>query len=122
MASILIIDDDASIRVFLRRVLEADGHQVREAANGDLGLLQYRAAPSELVITDLLMPERDGMEVIRALAKDYVGVQIIAMSGAAGKGHLLDVATLLGARQVIRKPFTPEEIRRVVRQTLEHPS
>jgi two-component system response regulator (stage 0 sporulation protein F) len=122
LASILIIDDDTSIRQYVRRVLEEDGHHVRESANGDLGLLLYRAAPSELVITDLLMPERDGMEVILALAKEYVGVQIIAMTGAAGEGNLLDVATLLGARQVIRKPFTPEEIRRVVRRTLEHSS
>ena len=122
MASILILDDDASIRVFLRRVLEADGHQVREAANGDLGLALYRTAPSDLVITDLLMPERDGMEVILALTKEYVGVRIIAMTSAAGAGNLLDVATLLGARQVIRKPFTPEEIRRVVRGTLDQSS
>ena len=119
MASILIIDDDASIREFVRRVLEADGHQVREAANGDFGLVLYREAPADLVMTDLLMPERDGMEVILALTKEYVGVQVIAMTGAAGEGNLLDVATLLGARQVIRKPFTPEEIRLVVRQTLE---
>lgn len=122
VASIVIIDDDASIRVFLRRALEEDGHQVREAADGDLGLALYRTAPSDLVITDLLMPERDGMEVIRALTKGYVGVRIIAMTSAAGAGNLLDVATLLGARQVIRKPFTPEEIRRVVRGTLDQSS
>ncbi|MFO0700002.1 MAG: response regulator [Nitrospira sp.] len=122
MASILIIDDDASIREFLRRVLEEDGHQVREATNGDVGLLLYHAAPAELVITDLLMPERNGIEVILALAKEYVGVQFIVMTGAAGQETLLDIAMLLGARQVIRKPFTPEEIRRVVRLTLECPT
>lgn len=119
MASILIIDDDASIRECLRRVLEEDGHHVREAANGDLGLLLYRAAPSELVITDLLMPERDGMEVILTLTKEYVEPRIIAMTETTGGRHFLEVATLLGARQVVEKPFTPEEIRRVVQHALE---
>ncbi len=64
MASILIVDDDPSMRGFLRSLLEADGHQIREAGNGHLGLLLYREAPTDLVITDLLMPERDGMELI----------------------------------------------------------
>lgn len=62
------------------------------------------------------------MEVILTLTKEYVGARIIAITGAPGGRHFLEVATLLGARQVIQKPFTPEEIRRVVRQTLEQPS
>lgn len=119
MASILIVDDDASMRGFLRSILEADGHQLREAANGHLGLLLYREAPTDLVITDLLMPERDGMELILALTKDYGGVRIIAIAGAPGGKHLLEVATLLGARQVVQKPFTPDELRRVVQRTLD---
>ncbi|NOU12299.1 MAG: response regulator [Nitrospira sp.] len=119
MASILIIDDNASIREFVRRILEADGHQIRDAANSHIGLVLYREAPADLVITDLLMPERDGMEVILALTKEFVAARIIAMTGATGEGCLLDVAALLGAHQVVRKPFTPEEMRRVVRRTLE---
>ena len=119
MASIVIIDDDASIREFVRRVLEVDGHQIREAANGHLGLALYREAPADLVITDLLMPERDGIEVILTLAKEYVGVQFVAMTGAAGKGSLLDIATLLGAQQIVEKPFSSEELRRVVQRALE---
>lgn len=119
MASILIVDDDASMRGFLRSILEADGHQIFEAGNGHLGLLRYREAPTDLVITDLLMPERDGMELILALTKEYRGVRIIAITGATGGKHFLEVATLLGARQVVQKPFTPDELRRVVQRTLE---
>lgn len=120
MPSILIVDDEAPIRELLRSILEADGHQIRDAANGHLGLLHYREAPADLVITDLLMPERDGMELILALTREWLEARIIAMTGATGKRNLLDVAKLLGARHVIAKPFTPEEIRRAVRVTLEH--
>src|SRR5207245_10108525 len=67
MASILIIDDDAPVRVLLCRILEEDGHMVREAANGQMGLTMYCQEPADLVITDILMPERDGMEVTLAL-------------------------------------------------------
>lgn len=119
MASILIVDDDASIREFVRRVLEADGHQIREAANGHLGLALYREAPADLVITDLLMPERDGIEVILTLTKEYVEPRILAMTETTGGRHFLEVAMLLGARQIVEKPFTPEEIRRVVQRALE---
>lgn len=120
MASILIVDDEAPIRSLLRSILEADGHHIREAANGHLGLRHYRDAPADLVITDILMPERDGMEVLLALTREFLEARVIVMTGVTGEGNLLDVAKLLGARHVIAKPFTPEEIRRTVRVTLEH--
>ena len=119
MASILIIDDEPPIRTLLRRLLEEDGHQIREAANGHIGLLLYREAPADLVITDLLMPERDGLEVTIDLTQEFLDAKVIAMTGAAGQRSLLGVAKLLGARHVISKPFTSEEIRQVVRVTLE---
>ena len=56
MATILIVDDDAPIRAVLRNILEKDGHQIREAANGRIGLMLFREAPADLVITDILMP------------------------------------------------------------------
>jgi two-component system, response regulator, stage 0 sporulation protein F len=120
MASILIVEDDAPIRALLRDILEADGHQIREAANGQIGLTLYRDSPADLVITDILMPERDGMEVTLALTQEFLDARVIAITGATGDQNFLNVAKLFGARQVIQKPFTPEVIRRVVRFTLDH--
>lgn len=120
MASILVVDDDAPIRALLRCILEADGHQVREAANGHMSLLLYREAPADLVITDILMPERDGMEVTLALTQEFLDAKVIAMTGAIGDQNFLNVARFFGARQVIQKPFTVQEIRHLVRFTLEH--
>lgn len=120
MASILIVDDEAPIRALLRRILEEDGHQVREAANGQIGLAMYREARADLVITDILMPERDGMEVTLALTQEFLDAKVIAMSGASGDQNFLNVAKLFGARQIMQKPFTVEEVRRLVRYTLDH--
>ncbi|MDP1947934.1 MAG: response regulator [Nitrospirota bacterium] len=119
MATILIVDDDASIRTFLCRILEEDGHEVREAADGRIGLKMYRQDPTDLVITDILMPERDGMEVTLALTREFMEANVIAMSGATDARCLLDIAKLFGAQHVIQKPFTVEGIRRLVRITLE---
>lgn len=99
---------------------DEDGHHVREAANGQIGLTLYREAPADLVIIDILMPERDGMEVTHALTQEFLDAKVIAMTGATGEQNFLNVAKLFGARQVIQKPFTVEEDRRLVRFTLEH--
>jgi two-component system response regulator (stage 0 sporulation protein F) len=120
MASILIVDDDAPIRTVLRDILEEEGHEIREAADGQIGLALYREAPVDLVITDILMPERDGMEVTLALTQEFLDARVIAMTGATGHRNFLNVPKLFGARRVIQKPFTVEEIRRVVRFTLDH--
>ncbi|OQW31505.1 MAG: histidine kinase [Nitrospira sp. SG-bin1] len=120
MASILIVDDDAAIRTLLRTILEADGHHIREAENGQIGLALYREAPTDLVITDILMPERDGMEVTLALTQEFLDAKVIAITGATGDQNFLNVAKLFGARRVIPKPFTPDVIRRAVRFTLDH--
>ncbi|MCP9440847.1 MAG: response regulator [Nitrospira sp.] len=120
MASILIVDDEEPVRTLLRRVLEKDGHTVSEAANGAIALALYRQNPADLVITDILMPERDGMAVLLDLTKEFLDAKVIAMTGASGDQHLLRVAKLFGARAVIKKPFAVEEIRRLVRFTLDH--
>jgi two-component system response regulator (stage 0 sporulation protein F) len=119
MASILIVDDDPQIRSLLHRILEEDGHQIREAPNGQVGLELYRQAPADLVITDILMPERDGMEVTLALTREFLDARVIAMTGANGDQNFLNVAKLFGARKVMHKPFTIEQVRRLVHDTLE---
>ena len=85
MAHILVVDDDMSIRAFVLEILEEEGYSVEEAVDGKQGLQRYREEPADLVITDILMPEVDGVEFIMCLQEIYPGVKIIAMSGG-GRG------------------------------------
>lgn len=118
MAFILIVNDDAPIRAVLRDILEEDGHQIREAANGQVGLALYRERHPDLVITDMLMPERNGLEVTLPLTKTLLDAQVIAMTRTTGDHNLLNVVKLFGVRRVIQKPFTPGDLRRAVRFAL----
>jgi DNA-binding NtrC family response regulator len=103
---ILVIDDDAHIRSLLRTALEHTGYEVAEAPNGAVGMQHYRTQPTDLVITDLCMPEMNGLDVIIGLRRDFPEARIMAMSGGAGGAHdLLPVAEDLGAVQTIQKPF-----------------
>ena len=98
MATILIIDDEESIRHLLREVLEKAGHKVLEAANGREGLETYQKHPADLVIMDLLMPDTDGLETTLQLTREYVDAKVIAITGAQGDRNFLDVANLFGAQ------------------------
>ena len=103
---ILVIDDDAHIRALLRTALEHTGYEVAEAPSAAVGMQHYRTQPTDLVITDLCMPEMNGLDVIIGLRRDFPEVRIMAMSGGAGGSHdLLPVAEGLGAIQTIQKPF-----------------
>ncbi|MCX6632736.1 MAG: PAS domain S-box protein [Candidatus Solibacter sp.] len=106
-ASILVADDEAAVRGFLRNVLEQGGYEVVEAVDGKQALQQVRAGHVDLVITDLIMPEQEGIETIQALRRDVPGVGIIAISGAFG-GQFLKMAQMLGADAVLNKPVSPE--------------
>jgi two-component system response regulator (stage 0 sporulation protein F) len=117
--SILIIDDDKLIRVFLRQVLEEAGYMVFEAPNGRIGLRQFRQTPTALVITDLLMPDKDGLEVTMALRHESPTVRIIVISGGSGQSDFLDAAKFLGAHRTMRKPFTIAELLQAVQQELQ---
>ena len=120
MATILIVDDEDPVRDLLRRILEEDGHEVREASNGQDGLNLYRQAPADLVITDILMPARDGMDITLELTREFLDARVIAVTGATGDRNFLRVAKLFGAREILQKPFTVDEVRRLVRYTLNH--
>jgi len=106
-ARILVADDEAGVRGFLRAVLKQGGYEVTEAADGRQALQGVRAAQVDLVITDLVMPEQEGLEAIRILRREAPGVGIIAISGAFG-GQFLKVAHLLGADAVLSKPVSKE--------------
>jgi CheY-like chemotaxis protein len=109
MSRILLVDDDDSVREVLRKALVAAGHEVEEAANGDLAIVAFRNRAPDLVITDLVMPEKDGLETIMALRQLDPAVKIIAMSGGGrtlGPGQLyLESARALGALRILSKPF-----------------
>lgn len=120
MATILIIDDEASIRLLLRSVLEAAGYEVTEASNGRQGLELYRHRPTDLVITDICMPELDGLEVLLALTREFIHVKVIVMSGVREQESALRVAKLLRARQTIQKPFTIPPLLDAVRYEVDH--
>ena len=117
---VLIIDDDDLVRQTLRRVLESVGFQVVEAADGRQGTLLYRSDPVDLVITDLLMPVKEGFETIRELRQINADAKIIAISGGgrAGGADFLEMAKKLGADRVIAKPFRPAELVEAVRAVL----
>ncbi len=121
MARILVVDDDPSIRALLREILEEEGHQVLEAVDGRDGVRQYRAEPTDLVITDILMPEKDGVELIMDLLEGYPKVRIVAMSGG-GRGldaqFNLRIATDFGAVQQMEKPFTRQQVLDIVQRVL----
>ena len=111
MIRILIIDDDAALRVFLRTVLEQEGYDVVEAANGAEGLQQYQAIPPDLVITDLQMPVMDGLELLRALRHVVPPPTVLALSGDQ---HALTQAQRL-TPHTFAKPVVLEQLRATVR-------
>jgi two-component system response regulator (stage 0 sporulation protein F) len=120
MATILIIDDEEIIRTLLRVALEESGYEVREAANGRQGLALYRSAPADLVITDIVMPELNGLDMLLELTREFLHAKVIAISGAGGEKNVLDVAKLLGARQTFPKPLSLPQLLGAVRYELEH--
>jgi len=118
MAHILVIDDSRSLRALLRTVLEGDHHHVLEASNGRLGLELYREQSMDLVITDLDMPEMDGLNLTYELTRSFVNVKVIAMTGGVDGDSRLATAKLLGARQTLQKPFSLDRFLSVVREEL----
>jgi two-component system, cell cycle sensor histidine kinase and response regulator CckA len=118
-AKILIVDDDAQIRCFLAKLLEIEGYDVMEACNGKEAQERCLQTAVDLMITDLVMPEQEGLETIHVIRQRWPKVPVIAISGAFG-GTYLEVAKKLGADAAFRKPFGPDtilaEVRRLIKQ------
>jgi YesN/AraC family two-component response regulator len=125
MARILIIDDEPQIRSMLKLMLEREGYEVVEAPDGVEGIKIYRQNPADLIITDLIMPNKDGIGMIIDLKKEFPDVNIIAMSGGGlnkPEGYLKG-AKKLGAACTLTKPIDREEMLRAVKDILkESPS
>ncbi len=117
MAHIIIIDDEELVRATFRDLLEGMGYAVTEAVDGVQGLKALEAHPAEMVITDLLMPNKEGIETILELRKKNPNVKIIAVSGggSTGRSNFLDMAKELGADKVFAKPVDLYELADAVR-------
>ena len=120
MACILVIDDDGISRAILRDILERAGHEVVEAADSENGVRLFRENPADLVVTDLFMPRRGGLEVIGELTLDYPGVRIIAVTGVSleDKSDLFDLVTQCGSLRTFEKPVDPEALQEAVDEIL----
>lgn len=120
MARILLIDDDDDVRALLRRVLAAHGHTVIEARNGVEGLKLFPSAQADLLITDIVMPEKSGLEVLAELRDSHSPFKAIAISGGSlhGDEDGLQRAKALGAAKVLAKPFSREVLMAAVNELL----
>lgn len=121
MARIVLVDDHEEVRRALCRALERMGHEVATAADGKKALAALGAAPHDLVVTDLNMPDMDGIELILAIKDRWPGVPVIAVSGGGmmPKEVLLKNAEILGAVTTLAKPVDLGDLRAAVEAALE---
>jgi CheY-like chemotaxis protein len=112
MIRVLLVDDDEIFRPMVQLMLERLGHEVVTAANGTEALARYAEQRCDIVLTDIVMPDKEGLETIRALTRGDRGVRIIAMSGGGrvNANDYLHLAAQFGAARVLRKPFSMQEL------------
>jgi CheY-like chemotaxis protein len=110
--SILIVDDNADIRAFLKKALDTAGYSTQTAANGEEGLAAQRKQPADILITDIFMPETDGFELIDAMRREFPQVKIVVMSGGpkTPRRKYLSDAALMGVEITLQKPFDIETL------------
>ncbi|MBI5693708.1 MAG: response regulator [Verrucomicrobia bacterium] len=118
MARILVIDDDPLTREYVAKIVASAGHSVEQAEDGVQGLEVFRKRPAELVITDMVMPRADGVQVIETLLRDHPNLPVVAMSGAPESAQFLYLASYLGAGKVLTKPVTAEAMLGAVNSAL----
>ncbi|MEO6245130.1 MAG: response regulator [Opitutaceae bacterium] len=119
MARILVIDDDLLFLRSLELLLGTAGHEVATATDGLKASRSFRADPFDLVITDIFMPNREGIETIVTLRREFPGIEVIAMSGgSAMSATFLKAAAHLGARRTLSKPFTSQQLHSAIAEAL----
>jgi len=120
MVRILVIDDNDQFREMLCDVLKREGYEIVMARDGKEGTDLYRKEPTDLVITDVNMPEKSGQEVIFELQRDFPDVKIIAISGGLdeSEGYLKDIAAFSDVKHIFTKPFDIDELLQVVKELL----
>lgn len=118
MKTILVVDDEEDVRSIACAYLSEAGYDTVEAANGEEAISSMENAPSDLVLTDLVMPEKEGAETVMELRKKWPNVGIVAMSGVVGAEFYLRAASVLGANGTLMKPFIREELVEMVESVL----
>ena len=120
---ILVIDDEPAVRYAVTRILESEGFDVTAAPDGVRGMAQFRMSRPDLVITDLIMPEQEGMQTIKQMREADAAVKILAISGGGRIVNVdfLQVARRLGADEILAKPFDSHDLLSVVRHLLTPP-
>jgi CheY-like chemotaxis protein len=120
MARVLVVEDNSEVRILLRETLERAGHGVEEAADGVQAIAIYRRQPADVVVVDIIMPQKDGIATIRELRRDFPGARIIAISGGGvvGAGHYLTTASIFGADRTLEKPFEGKALLEDIRELL----
>ena len=122
MSSILVVDDEDQIRRMVCETLEQAGYHVTEARDGKEALQQYRLAPADLIILDILMPNQDGLETTVVLRQEFPDVKIIVITGGSdmiGIINFLDVAKMLGAHRTLQKPFEMKTLLETIHAELQ---
>jgi CheY-like chemotaxis protein len=119
MTRILVVDDNAGVRTSARALLEAAGFQVVEAESGAAALRVLRSEGTDVVLTDIFMPDTDGIELIHALRRDSPDLPIVAMSG--GGKDVLAVARSFGAAGIVEKPLTQRKLVGAIRRAIGAP-
>lgn len=119
---VLLIDDEAMVRKIVRKMLERQGHIVVEAENGRIGLAKLRECSFDLVVTDIVMPEVEGLEVLMTVREHYPSLPVVAMSGT---GHALalrslEFASKLGATAILEKPFATDALVQAIQLSSGH--
>jgi len=121
VARILIIDDEELFRQMLKQMLEQAGHEVMEAADGNQGLALFHEHPADLVITDMFMPEKDGISTIHDLKEEFPDLKLIAVTGGGNRRRgfeYLEFAGKIGADRAMSKPFERKEILTAIEELL----
>ena len=120
MARILVVDDEPMILQLISHALTAAGHEVQTAGDGDAGLAAVTEGGFDLLITDIIMPGKEGIELILEVRRRQPGLPVIAVSGGhlSGDHDILDTAQRLGAIHTLAKPFRPRELVRLVERSL----
>ncbi len=121
MTTILIIDDDVQVLAVYRGMLEREGFRVLESLDGLEGIETCRKEVIDLVITDIIMPGKEGLETILELRQEFPKLGIIAVSGGGrlGAGSYLPLAEKMGAHRTLTKPFTRQELLEIVGDVLD---
>ncbi|MDH5572017.1 MAG: response regulator [Gammaproteobacteria bacterium] len=119
MFTILIVDDEAPVRKMLRSMLNADNVELLEATNGNEALKVINESDIDLLITDIVMPEKHGIDLIMEIKKSSAKLPVIAISGGGGitgRFDYLEIAKVIGAENILKKPFTADTLRGLVNE------